>query len=53
MSWAAKRKVKREENKAYSLLSIFSVHMPLIYGEGEQNAFRRLYEEINKFSRNY
>ncbi|OCK88967.1 HET-domain-containing protein, partial [Cenococcum geophilum 1.58] len=33
MSWAAKRETKREEDMAYSLLGIFSIHMPLIYGE--------------------
>jgi hypothetical protein len=26
----------------HSLLDIFDVHMPLIYGEGEDNAFIRL-----------
>ena len=34
MSWAAKRETKRKEDKAYSLLGIFDIHMPLIYGEG-------------------
>jgi hypothetical protein len=50
MSWAEKREIKREEDKAYSLLGIFDVHMPLIYGEGMKNAFRRLREEIDKCS---
>jgi hypothetical protein len=50
MSWAEKRETKREEDKAYSLLGIFDVHMPLIYGEGIKNAFRRLREEIDKCS---
>jgi len=53
MSWAEKRVTKREEDKAYSLLGIFNVYVPLIYGEGQQNAFRRLHEEINKSSGNY
>ena len=53
MSWAEKRVTKREEDKAYSLLGIFNIHMSLIYGEGQQNAFRRLHEEIDKSSRNY
>lgn len=48
MSWAAKRQTTIKEDKAYSLLGIFHVHMPLIYGEGEKNAFRRLQEEIEK-----
>jgi hypothetical protein len=50
MSWAEKRETKREEDKAYSLLGIFDIHMPLIYGEGMKNAFRRLREEIDKCS---
>jgi hypothetical protein len=53
MSWIANRRTKREEDKAYSLLGIFDVHMPLIYGEGERNAFRRLRGEINRYSNNY
>ena len=50
MSWAEKRETKREEDIAYSLLGIFDIHMPLIYGEGMKNAFRRLREEIDKCS---
>jgi hypothetical protein len=51
MSWAANRQTKREEDKAYSLLGIFDTYMPLIYGEGAKNAFRRLREEIDKHSK--
>ncbi|KAI9066975.1 HET-domain-containing protein [Trametes sanguinea] len=47
MSWAAKRQTTREEDKAYSLMGIFGVNMPTIYGEGG-NAFVRLQEEILK-----
>jgi hypothetical protein len=36
MSWAARRETKREEDAAYSLLGVFDVHMPLIYGEGRK-----------------
>jgi hypothetical protein len=50
MSWAAKRETRREEDKAYCLLGIFDIHMPLIYGEGIK-AFIRLEEEINKSSK--
>lgn len=50
MSWAKERKAKREEDAAYSLLGIFDIHMPLIYGEGRQNAFYRLYREIEQSS---
>ena len=40
MSWAEKRETRREEDKAYSLLGIFDVHIPLIYDEGMKNAIR-------------
>jgi hypothetical protein len=50
MSWAAKRETTIAEDKAYSLLGIFEIHMALIYGEGQENAFRRLQEEIGKRS---
>ncbi|KAI3572531.1 hypothetical protein IWW34DRAFT_763272 [Fusarium oxysporum f. sp. albedinis] len=53
MSWARSRDTKREEDAAYSLLGIFGVHMPLIYGEGRRNAFIRLKREIQESSRNY
>jgi hypothetical protein len=33
---------------AYSLLGIFDVHMPLIYGEGRANAVGRLQEAIDR-----
>ena len=48
MSWAENRETKREEDKAYSLLGIFDIYMPLIYGEGAKNAFSRLREELYK-----
>ncbi|KAF7874351.1 hypothetical protein EAF04_003023 [Stromatinia cepivora] len=53
MSWARNRETKREEDKAYSLLGIFDVYMPLIYAEGASNAFRRLQEEIQKQARKH
>lgn len=46
MAWAADRKTTRGEDVAYSLLGIFGVNMPLLYGEGGERAFRRLQEEI-------
>jgi hypothetical protein len=49
MSWAATRKTTREEDRAYSLLGIFQINMPMLYGEGEK-AFIRLQEEIIKDS---
>ncbi|KIM95286.1 hypothetical protein OIDMADRAFT_183875 [Oidiodendron maius Zn] len=51
LAWIEKRKTGRKEDKAYSLLGIFDIQMPLIYGEGEKNAFRRLREEISKASK--
>lgn len=49
MSWAANRQTTRTEDKAYSLMGIFGVNMPLLYGEGNK-AFLRLQEEILKTS---
>ncbi|KAG0649887.1 Vegetative incompatibility HET-E-1 [Hyphodiscus hymeniophilus] len=48
MAWAKPRQTKREEDTVYSLLGIFDVHMPLIYGERKVHALKRLYEEIRK-----
>jgi fructose-1,6-bisphosphatase len=48
ISWAKKRETKREEDKAYSLMGIFGIHMSPIYSEGEAKAFERLYSEIVK-----
>ena len=45
MSWAANRQTTRTEDLAYSLLGLFNVNMPLLYGEGEK-AFKRLQHEI-------
>jgi hypothetical protein len=47
LSWAETRQTKRKEDKAYCLLGIFNVFMPLMYGEGGDNAFTRLRKEIN------
>ncbi|KAJ3561698.1 hypothetical protein NPX13_g8846 [Xylaria arbuscula] len=47
MLWSSRRSAKRPEDKAYSLLGIFDVHMPLIYGEGEEKALSRLLREID------
>lgn len=49
MSWAAKRETSRVEDRAYCLMGIFGVNMPLIYGERE-TAFIRLQEEIMRIS---
>ncbi|ERF72006.1 hypothetical protein EPUS_09511 [Endocarpon pusillum Z07020] len=47
LSWAAERITTREEDIAYSLLGIFDINMPMLYGEGHK-AFLRLQEEIIK-----
>lgn len=46
MAWASLRKTTREEDIAYSLMGLFNVNMPILYGEGLQSAFSRLQEEI-------
>ncbi|KAI0486295.1 heterokaryon incompatibility protein-domain-containing protein [Xylaria cf. heliscus] len=48
MSWAAGRQTKEEEDIVYSLLGIFGVFLPLIYGEGKDHAHKRLRAEIEK-----
>ncbi|KAH8764556.1 heterokaryon incompatibility protein-domain-containing protein, partial [Hyaloscypha sp. PMI_1271] len=50
MSWAANRETTRPEDLAYSLMGLFHVYMPMIYGEGGEHAFLRLQEEILKIS---
>lgn len=49
MSWAADRSTSRLEDSAYSLLGLFGINMPMLYGEGGR-AFLRLQEEIIKSS---
>ncbi|KAH8653272.1 heterokaryon incompatibility protein-domain-containing protein [Tricladium varicosporioides] len=44
--WAEVRQTTHGEDKAYSMLGIFDVYMPLIYGEGREHAFKRLRKEI-------
>lgn len=49
MSWASKRTTTGKEDRAYSMLGLFNVNMPSLYGEGDR-AFIRLQEEIMKAS---
>jgi len=44
-SWASTRQTTREEDQAYSLLGLFDINMPMLYGEGAK-AFLRLQEQI-------
>jgi hypothetical protein len=50
MSWAADRETTRSEDLAYCLMGVFSVNMPMLYGEGFLKAYLRLQEEIMKQS---
>jgi hypothetical protein len=52
MSWEASRSTTRIEDAAYSLMGLFNVNMPMLYGEGSR-AFIRLQEEIMKESEDY
>lgn len=45
MRWAMKRQTKKKEDRAYCLLGIFNVFLPLIYGEGD-HAFTRLQQAV-------
>jgi hypothetical protein len=49
MSWAVGRITSRPEDRAYSLLGLFGISMPTLYGEGSR-AFLRLQEEILRVS---
>ena len=51
LSWIENRQTKLKEDKAYSVLGIFDVHIPPIYGEGMARAFQRLMDEIDKRDR--
>ena len=49
MSWAANRTTTRVEDRAYSLMGLLDVNMPMLYGEGKK-AFHRLQLEIIRTS---
>ncbi|KAK4161113.1 HET-domain-containing protein [Cladorrhinum sp. PSN259] len=46
MSWASRRETTRAEDRAYCLLGLFDISMPILYGEGLTKAFTRLQSEI-------
>jgi hypothetical protein len=48
LAWIYNRRTTKEEDMSYSLLGIFDVTMPVIYGEGAKKARRRFLEEISK-----
>jgi hypothetical protein len=45
MSWASARQTTQTEDRAYCLLGLFDINMPLLYGGGSK-AFQRLQLEI-------
>ena len=49
ISWGANRRAGRVEDRAYSLMGLLDVNMPLLYGEGKK-AFHRLQLEIIRAS---
>jgi hypothetical protein len=49
--WAQNRETTRKEDWAYCLLGIFDIFMPLIYGEGRENAVIRLRKGIHEASK--
>jgi len=49
MSWAVNRTTTRVEDRAYSLMGLLDVNMPMLYGEGK-NAFHRPQLEIIRSS---
>ncbi|KAF5970682.1 hypothetical protein FBULB1_9598 [Fusarium bulbicola] len=50
MSWASRRSTTRIEDQAYSLLGLFDISMPLVYGEGYEAFTRLLGEIIHKYA---
>ena len=49
ISWAANRTTTRVEDRAYSLMGLLDVNMPMLYGEGRK-VFHRLQLEIIRSS---
>jgi hypothetical protein len=48
MSWMEKRSTKKEEDAVYSMLGIFGVLRPVVYGEGRYKALRGLRREVDE-----
>jgi hypothetical protein len=47
-SWAERRNTAIEEDEVYCLIGIFDVSMVPNYGEGKEQAFRRLEKKIHR-----
>ncbi|KZZ98540.1 HET domain containing protein [Moelleriella libera RCEF 2490] len=45
LNWASERSTTRKEDAAYSLIGLFNVNLPLLYGEGDK-AFMRLQSAV-------
>ncbi|KAF9231605.1 heterokaryon incompatibility protein-domain-containing protein [Melanogaster broomeanus] len=45
MTWASSRSTTKKEDKAYSLMGIFDITLPIIYG-GRENVFVKFQKEI-------
>jgi len=46
--WSERRKTTEPEDKFYSLLGIFDVEIPLLYGDGATQAYTQLREVLDK-----
>jgi len=46
LQWASTRCTTRPEDIAYSLMGVFSLHIPVLYGESVENALGRLLAEV-------
>ena len=46
ISWVNGRETEEEEDIVYCLLGVCDISMPIVYGEGEEKALRRLQHEI-------
>ena len=51
--WMEGRETTVEEDFAYCMLGILDTHIPLLYGEGVESAFFRLFDEVHRRSRVY
>ncbi|KAM7218684.1 hypothetical protein V8F06_006003, partial [Rhypophila decipiens] len=50
LSWASFRETTRVEDRAYSMLGLLGINMPLLYGEGEKAVVRLQQELIRNYN---
>jgi hypothetical protein len=48
LAWTENRTATREVDKVHSLLGIFGIFMPLMYGEAKDHAFKRLCRDFDE-----